>query len=71
MDHTCANLEGLFPYMDDSRVASLDKETYLQHFDKFDATLVANGVAINLKNVFLSFQLWNSWATGFRQQDWP
>ncbi len=55
MDHTCSDLEGTFPYMDDSRVASPDKETHLKHLDKFDATLAANGLAINLENCVFVF----------------
>jgi hypothetical protein len=35
MDSTCAGLEGAFPYMDDSRIASWDRETHLQHLDNF------------------------------------
>jgi cytoskeleton-associated protein 5 len=53
MDPTCASLEGAFPYMDDSRIASRNRETHLQHLDKFFAALAANGLAINLqKRVF-------------------
>ncbi len=45
-------LEGAFPDMDDSQIASVDiadKETHLQHLDKFLAALSANGLAINLE----------------------
>jgi hypothetical protein len=45
---TSANLEGVFPYMDDSRIASPDRETHLQHLDIFFTTLAANGLGINL-----------------------
>jgi cytoskeleton-associated protein 5 len=41
MDPTCASLEGAFPYMDDSRIASWNRETHLQHLDKFFAALAA------------------------------
>jgi hypothetical protein len=49
MDRTCAGLECAFPYMDDSQIASPDRETHLQHLDKFFATLASNGLAINLE----------------------
>jgi hypothetical protein len=50
MYRTCAGLEGAFPYIDDSQIASVDiadKETHLQHLDKFFAALAANGLVIN------------------------
>jgi hypothetical protein len=49
MDRTCASLEGTLPYMDDLRFASPDRETHLQHLDKFFAALASNGLAINLE----------------------
>jgi hypothetical protein len=49
MDCTCVDLEGTHPYMDDSRVGSADRETNLQHLDKFFAALAANALAINLE----------------------
>jgi hypothetical protein len=52
MYRTCAGLEGAFPYMDDSQIASVDiadKETHLQHLDKFFTALAATGLAINLE----------------------
>jgi hypothetical protein len=32
MDRTCAGLEGAFPYMDDSQIASPDRDMHLQYF---------------------------------------
>jgi hypothetical protein len=55
IDHTCANLEGTFRYMDDTRVGSLDRETHLQHLDKLFSALAANGLVINLENAILQF----------------
>jgi hypothetical protein len=49
IDCTCADLEGMFPYMDDTRVGSPDRETHLHHLDKLISTLVVNGLAINLE----------------------
>jgi hypothetical protein len=49
IDRTCADLEGTFPYMDDTRVGSPDRETHLHHFDKLFTALAANGLAINLE----------------------
>ena len=49
MDRTVDGLEGVFPYMDDSRVGSPDRETHLQHLSDFFAALAANGLAINLE----------------------
>jgi hypothetical protein len=49
LDSTCADLESTFPYMDDTRVGSLERETHLQHFDKLFSALAANGLAINLE----------------------
>ncbi len=49
MNRTCPDLEGTFPYMDDSRVASPDRPTHLQHLDKFFTAFAANGLAINLE----------------------
>jgi hypothetical protein len=49
IDRTCANLEGTFPYMDDTRVGSPDRETHLHHLDKLFSVLAVNGLAINLE----------------------
>jgi hypothetical protein len=35
MDRTTDGLEGVFAYMDDSRVSSLDKQTHLHHLEAF------------------------------------
>jgi hypothetical protein len=48
-DRTCADLEGAFPYMDDTCVGSPDREMHLQHLDKLFSALAANGLAINLE----------------------
>ncbi len=48
IDRTCADLEGTFPYVDDTRVGSPDREMHLQHLDKLFSALTANGLAINL-----------------------
>jgi hypothetical protein len=57
--------------MDDSRVSSLDRQTHLRHLKAFFTALAANGLAINLENVFLQHLLWKSFDTGFRQQKQP
>ncbi len=76
IDRTCADLEGMFPYMDDTRVGSPDRETHFQHLDKLFSALATNGLAINLeKCVFavptLEFLGHRILATGSRQQVWP
>jgi hypothetical protein len=47
MDRTTDGLEGVFAYMDDSRVGSPDRQTYLSHLEAFFTALDANGLAIN------------------------
>jgi hypothetical protein len=49
MDHTTDGLEGVFAYMDDSRVGSPDRQTHLHHLEAFFKALAANGLAINLE----------------------
>jgi hypothetical protein len=49
MDHTTDGLEGVFAYMDDSRVGSPDRQTHLRHLEAFFTALAANGLAINLE----------------------
>jgi hypothetical protein len=49
MDRTLDGLEGMFPYMVDSRVGSPDRETHLHHLEAFFAALAANGLGINLE----------------------
>jgi hypothetical protein len=71
MDRTTDGLEGMFAYMDDSRVGSPDRQTHLRHLEAFFNALAANGLAINLENVFLQPPLLKSLATRFRQQERP
>jgi hypothetical protein len=47
IDCTCADLEDIFPYMDDTRVGSPDREMHLHHLDKLFTALAVNGLAIN------------------------
>jgi hypothetical protein len=49
MDRTTDGLEGVFAYMDDSRVSSPDRQTHPRHLEAFFTALVANGRAINLE----------------------
>ncbi len=49
MDRTTDGLEGVFAYMDDSRVGSPDRQTHLCHLEAFFAGLATNGLAINLE----------------------
>jgi cytoskeleton-associated protein 5 len=49
MDHATDGLEGVFAYMDDSLVGSLDRQTHLRHLEAFFKALSANGLAINLE----------------------
>jgi hypothetical protein len=49
MDHTTDGLEGVFAYMDDSRIGSLERQTHLHHLEAFFKALAANGLAINLE----------------------
>jgi hypothetical protein len=58
MDRTTDGLEGVFAYMDDSHVGSLDRQTHLRHLEAFFIALAANGHAINLeKCVFATLSL--------------
>ncbi len=55
MDCIIDGLEGVFAYMDDSRVGSPDMQTNLLHLEAFFNALATNGLAINLeKCVFCS-----------------
>jgi hypothetical protein len=47
MDRATDGLEGVFAYMDDSRVGSPDRQTHLRHLEAFFTALAANGLAIN------------------------
>jgi hypothetical protein len=49
MDHTTVGLEGVFAYIDNSRVSSPDRQTHLHHLEAFFKALAANGLAINLE----------------------
>jgi hypothetical protein len=49
MDRTTDGLEGVFAYMDDSRVGSPDRQIHLHHLEAFSKALAANGLAINLE----------------------
>jgi hypothetical protein len=69
MDHTTDGLEGVFAYMDDSCVGSLNRQTHLRLFGSFFNALATNGLAINLeKCVFavpsLEILGHTIWATG-------
>jgi hypothetical protein len=61
MDCTIDALEGVFAYMDDSRVGSPDMQTHLLHLEVFFNALATNGLAINLeKCAFCSSLFGNS-----------
>jgi hypothetical protein len=49
IDRTTDGLEGVFAYMDDSRVGSPDRQTHLRHLEAFFNALATNGLAINLE----------------------
>ncbi len=49
MDRTTDGLEGVFAYMDDSRVGSPDRQTHLRHLEAFFSDLATSGLAINLE----------------------
>jgi hypothetical protein len=49
MDCTTDDLEGVFAYMDNSRVSSLDRQTHLLHLEAFFNAPATNGLAINLE----------------------
>jgi hypothetical protein len=46
-DRTTDGLEGVFAYMDDSRVGSPDRQTHLHHLEDFFKALAANDITIN------------------------
>ncbi len=54
MDRTTNGLEGVFAYMDDSQVSSPERQTHLRHLEACFTALAANGLAINLENVFFA-----------------
>ncbi len=49
MDRTTDGLEGVFVYMDDSRVGSPDRQTQLRHLEAVFSALAINGLAIILE----------------------
>jgi hypothetical protein len=49
MDRTTDGLEGVFVYMDDSRVGSPDRQTHLRHLEAIFSALATNGLTINLE----------------------
>jgi hypothetical protein len=49
MDCTTENQEGVFEYIDDSRVGSPDRRTHLLHLKAFFSALATKGFAINLE----------------------
>ncbi len=49
MDRTTDGLEGVFAYMDNSRVGSPERQTHLRHLEAFFNALASNGMAINLE----------------------
>jgi hypothetical protein len=69
MDHTKDGLEGVFAYMDDSRVSSPDRQTHLRHLLAFFTALASNGLAIIWKNVCLQHLLLRFLVTQFRRQE--
>jgi hypothetical protein len=69
MDRTTDGLEGVFAYMDDSRVCSPDRQTHLCHLEAFFTALATNGIAINLENVFLQHLPLKFLDTRFRRQE--
>jgi hypothetical protein len=49
MDRTVDGLEGVFAYIDDSRVGSPDRQTHFLHLEALFNSLAAKGLAINLQ----------------------
>jgi hypothetical protein len=49
MDQTIDGLEGVFAYMDDSRVGCPDRQTHLRHLEAFFTALATNVLTINLE----------------------
>ncbi len=72
MDRTTDGLEGMFAYMDDSRVGSPDRQAHLRHLEAFFNALATNGLEINLeKCVFAAPSLEIPVDTRFRRQERP
>jgi hypothetical protein len=55
MDHVVSKLEAVIAYMDDSWVGSPNRQTHLIHLEGLFTAMDANGLAINLENLFLLF----------------
>jgi hypothetical protein len=66
MDQTTDGLEGVFAYMDDSRVSSLDRQTHLRHLEAFFNALATNGLAMNLEKCVFATPLLRFLETRFR-----
>ncbi len=60
MDRTIDGLEGVFAYMDDSRVSSPDRQTHLLHLEVVFNALATNGLAINLEKCFFCSPLFGN-----------
>jgi hypothetical protein len=71
MDCVTDGLEGVFAYMDDSRVGSPDRQTHLRHLVAFFTALAANGLSTTWKNVFSQHLLLRSLDTKFWRQERP
>jgi hypothetical protein len=54
MDRMIDGLVGVFAYMDDSRIGSLDRQTHLLHLEAFCNALAANGLTISLEKYILA-----------------
>jgi hypothetical protein len=70
MDRTTDGQEGVFAYMDDSRVGSPDRQTHLCHLEAFFTALATNGLA-NLEKCIFATLPWKFLATRFRRQEQP
>jgi hypothetical protein len=57
MDRTTDGLEGVFAYMDNSRVGSLDRQTHLHHLEAFFSAFATNSLAINLEKCAPSLEI--------------
>jgi hypothetical protein len=71
VDRTTDGLEGVFAYMDDSRVGSPDRQTHLRHLEAFFNALATNGLAINLKKCVFAAPSREILGTRFRRQERP
>ncbi len=69
MYRTIDGFEGVFAYMDDSRVGSPDRQTHLRHLEAFFT--VTNGLAINLEKCVLQHLLFKFLDIQFRRKERP